>query len=79
MTFNQLNRLVVNRFKKISHAIGRVQTVLLSSLLYFLLITPIGFIFQLVTFINRSFAKPSSTYWQPRDSDQDIKDVYQQF
>jgi len=79
MTLSRFGLSIISRFKKIGHSIGKFQTMLLSSLLYFLLITPIGLIFQLVTFVRQSLLKKQKTYWQSRDYNKDLKDAYQQF
>lgn len=67
------------QFKKLGLFIGKVQTTLLSAILYYFLITPIGLIFQLVTSIKKAFSVKQDTYWLPREPEKDLKDIYQQF
>lgn len=70
---------LLSGLKKTGHAIGKFQTKLLSSFLYYFLVTPIGLIFQAVNLLKNPLAAKPDTYWISRDPKKDLEDVYKQF
>jgi len=80
MSFKKIIFLPLNWLKKFGHTLGKVQTTLISSLLYYVLLTPLGLIFQLFNLINKTFSfKSKKTYWVKRDYKKDLENIYQQF
>jgi len=80
MSFKQLISLPLYWLKKFGHTLGKIQTTLLSAILYYFLLTPLGLVFQLFSFIKRIFSfKQKKTYWIKRDFQKDVQNIYQQF
>ncbi len=56
-------------FLKITHFIGKINTAILLGIIFYLIITPIGFIIKLTKSKNfaKGFNKSVDTYWVRRD------------
>lgn len=56
-------------FLKIAHIIGKINSAILLSIIYYLLITPIGLIMRLLKQVNfkKGFDKNAPSYWIDRD------------
>jgi len=80
MSLKKIISLPLNWLKKFGHTLGKIQTTLISSILYYIILTPLGLFFQLFSFIKRIFSiKPKKTYWLPRDYKNDLENIYNQF
>lgn len=63
--------------KKILLFIGKVQTILLLTLIYYLIITPFGILSQLYSLVTKK--KPTS-YWSKREkNNKNLADFYKQY
>jgi len=79
MSFKTIISLTLNWLKKFAHTLGKIQTTLISSILYYFLLTPLGLVFQLFNFITKTFAFKQKTYWVKRDYKKDLENIYNQF
>jgi hypothetical protein len=71
-------RALYRGWMRLAHALGRVNTAILLSLFYYLVITPVGFVRRL-TGNDPLPKKPdpgASTYWIPRESKPFRKEDY---
>jgi len=80
MSFKKIISLPLSWLKKFGHTLGKIQTTLISSLLYYILLTPLGLVFQLFNLIKKTFSlKSKKTYWVKRDYKKDLENIYNQF
>lgn len=62
-------------------AFGRLQTILLLSLMFFFVITPIGLLLKLMgkDVLDRKIEPEADTYWKKREPERDLSRYTQQF
>ena len=68
-------------FKRITHAIGIIITGFILSLLFFLIVTPIGLLMRILGKdpLNKQIDKKANSYWIDKDLEADISDYSKQF
>ena len=65
------------KWKKIALLIGKAQTAIILSIIYYLVITPFGILAQIIRLITQ---QPSASYWLKRKKDPTrLKDFYKQY
>jgi len=79
MILKKVFKLPLIWLKKFGTALGKIQTTLIMSFLYYFLLAPIGLIFQLVTLIKKAFTLKPQSYWVERDYQEDLKNIKNQF
>lgn len=65
------------KWKKIASFIGKVQTAIILSLIYYLIITPLGILTQIIPLISQ---QTPSSYWLKREKESTkLSDFYKQY